>query len=309
VAGDDRGETMKAAIFEYARAGSVEQACSLLAQYGADAKLLAGGQSLVPMMAMRLARPAWLININEIDELKASRREGSVWVTGAGLRQADVERDADAARAVPLIRQGLYWVGHVQTKNRGTVGGSLVQADPAAELPLVAQTLGAGFVLRRSGGVRTVPASAFFQSPMMTATEPDECLAEVHWPVWQGEHVGSAFDEVSIRHGDYAIVAACAQVEIDSAGRCVRAVLGIGGAAAVPVSVDAVVHSVQGTRLDDAAIDAAVAPIGQYLDPGSDVHATAEYRVHLARILAGRVLRQARANAAGAAGAAGGAGT
>jgi CO/xanthine dehydrogenase FAD-binding subunit len=292
---------MKAAIFEYAKADSVAQACSLLAEYGADAKLIAGGQSLVPMMAMRLARPAWLINVNEIAELKSSRRESAAWVTGAGLRQADVERDGEAARAVPLIRQGLYWVGHVQTKNRGTVGGSLVQADPAAELPLVAQTLGARFLLRRSAGERTVSASEFFQAPMMTATEPDECLAEVHWPIWQGERIGSAFDELSIRHGDYAIVAACAQVEIDAAGRCVRAALGIGGAAAVPVSVEAIARTLHGTQLEDAAIDAAVDGIGQYLDPGSDIHATAEYRLHLARVLAARVLRQARDQAVGVA--------
>ncbi|MFN7425105.1 MAG: FAD binding domain-containing protein [bacterium] len=289
---------MKAAIFEYARADSIAQACSLLAEHGADAKLLAGGQSLVPMMAMRLARPAWLINVNEIAELKGSRGDGAAWVTGAGLRQVDVERDGELARAVPLICQGLYWVGHVQTKNRGTIGGSLVHADPSAELPLIARTLGASFLLRRSGSERTVPADEFFQAPMMTATEPDECLVEVHWPVWQGERVGSAFDELSIRHGDFAIVAACAQVEIDSAGRCVRAALGIGGAASVPVSAEAIARSLHGTQLEDATIDAAVESIGQYLDPGSDVHATAEYRVHLARVLAARVLRQARTNAA-----------
>lgn len=290
---------MKAAIFEYARADSIAHACSLLAEHGADAKLLAGGQSLVPMMAMRLARPAWLINVNEISELKSSRRDGMAWVTGAGLRQADVERDGELARAVPLIQQGLYWVGHVQTKNRGTLGGSLVHADPSAELPLVARTLGASFVLRRSGSERTVSAADFFQAPMVTATEPDECLAEVRWPIWQGERIGSAFDELSIRHGDFAIVAACAQVEIDTAGRCVRAVLGVGGAGAVPVSADAIARSLQGTQLEDATIEAAVAPIGQYLDPGSDVHATAEYRLHLARVLAARVLRRAREVASG----------
>jgi CO/xanthine dehydrogenase FAD-binding subunit len=174
-----------------------------------------------------------------------------------------------------------------------------VHADPSAELPLVALTLGASFLLRRSGGERTVPAGEFFQAPMMTATEPDECLVEVHWPVWQGERVGSAFDELSIRHGDFAIVAACAQVEIDSAGRCVRAALGIGGAAAVPVSAEAIARSLHGTQLEDATIEAAVESIGQYLDPGSDVHATAEYRLHLARVLAARVLRQARTNATG----------
>jgi len=285
---------MKAAIFEYAKADSIAQACSLLAEHGVDAKLLAGGQSLVPMMAMRLARPAWLINVNEIAELKASRGQGDVWVTGAALRQADVERDGQAVRAVPLIRQGLYWVGHVQTKNRGTVGGSLVHADPSAELPLVAQTLGATFVLRRVDGERSVPASEFFQAPMVTSTEADECLVEVHWPVWQGERIGSAFDEVSIRHGDYAIVAACAQVELDSAGRCVRAVLGIGGAASIPVAAEAIARSLHGTMLEDATVEAAVQSIGEHLDPASDVHATAQYRVHLARVLAGRVLRQAR---------------
>ena len=290
---------MKAAIFEYARADSIAQACSLLAEHGVDAKLLAGGQSLVPMMAMRLARPAWLINVNEIAELKSSRREGATWITGAGMRQVDVERDGELARAVPMIRQGLYWVGHVQTKNRGTIGGSLVHADPVAELPLLARTLGATFLLRRSTGERTVQAADFFQSPMMTATEPDECLVEVHWPVWQGERVGSAFDELSIRHGDFAIVSACAQVEVDSAGRCVRAVLGVGGAASVPVTADAIARSLQGTQLEDATIDAAVESIGQVLDPGSDVHATAAYRLHLARVLAARVLRQARMNANG----------
>lgn len=295
---------MKAAAFEYTKADSIAHACSLLAEHGVDAKLLAGGQSLVPMMAMRLARPAWLINVNEIADLKGSRSHGdagSHWLTGAGLRQVDLERDAAVARAVPLIRQGLYWVGHVQTKNRGTVGGSLVHADPSAELPLIAQTLGARFVLRRVGGERVVPAAEFFIAPMITATGVDECLAEVHWPVWHGERVGSAFDEVSIRHGDFAIVAACAQVEIDGGGRCVRAALGIGGAASIPVSAAAIADALIGTTLDDATIDAAVQTVGELLDPGSDVHATAAYRLHLARVLAGRVLRQARTAALAAA--------
>ena len=289
---------MKAATFEYTRADSVAHACSLLTEHGANAKLLAGGQSLVPMMAMRLARPAWLINVNEIAELKISHQQGETWVTGAGLRQADVERDDRVAKAIPLIRQGLYWVGHVQTKNRGTVGGSLVHADPSAELPLVAQALGARFVLRSVTGERTVAAQDFFIAPMITATEADECLAEVHWPIWRGERLGSAFDEVSVRHGDYAIVAACAQVELDRAGRCVRAVLAIGGAGSTPIAIDPVARALQGTMLDDSTIDAAVHGVGVHLAPASDVHATAAYRIHLARVLAARVLRQARVAAA-----------
>jgi hypothetical protein len=288
---------MKAATFEYTRADSIADACRLLAEHGVDAKLLAGGQSLVPMMAMRLARPAWLINVNEIAELKVSWQKADAWVTGAGLRQADVERDDRVAHAVPLIRQGLYWVGHIQTKNRGTVGGSLVQADPAAELPLIAQTLGARFVLRTVTAERTVEARDFFIAPMITATEPDECLVEVHWPMWRGERVGSAFDELSIRHGDYAIVAACAQLELDGAGRCVRAALGIGGAGSTPIAIGAIARSLHGATLDDATIDDAVQSIGQYLEPASDVHGTAEYRIHLARVLSARVLKQARAAA------------
>ncbi|MBC7779908.1 MAG: FAD binding domain-containing protein [Proteobacteria bacterium] len=292
---------MKSATFQYAKADSIPHACALLCEYGVDAKLLAGGQSLVPMMAMRLARPAWLINVNEIDELKTSARrsgaDGEVWVTGAGVRQIDLERDEAVAAAVPLLRQGLSWVGHVQTKNRGTVGGSLVHADPSAELPLVAHTLGARCVLRRADVERSVEANAFFIAPMITATEPDECLTEVHWPIWRRERVGSAFDEVSIRHGDFAIVAACAQVELDHAGRCVRAALGIGGAASTPVALDAIARSLHGTALDPTTVDAALRSIGDHLDPASDVHATAEYRIHLARVLAARVIRQARADA------------
>jgi CO/xanthine dehydrogenase FAD-binding subunit len=288
---------MKSATFEYAKVDSVGQACSLLAEYGAEAKLLAGGQSLVPMMAMRLARPTWLINVNEVAELKTSHQQGDLWVIGAGVRQADIERDVAAARAVPLIRQGLYWVGHVQTKNRGTVGGSLVHADPSAELPLAAQALGAQFVLRSSHGTRTLDASEFFVAPMVTATEPDECLTEVRWPIWRGERIGSAFDEVSIRHGDYAIVAACAQVELDRAGRCMKLALGVGGASGTPVALDSVADQLVGTALDDAAIEQAVQGVAQHLDPASDVHASAAYRVHLAQTLSARVLRAARAAA------------
>ncbi len=288
---------MKAATFEYARVDSVEHACRLLDERGPEAKLLAGGQSLVPMMAMRLARPSWLIDVNAVAELRTSYQRGDLWVTGATVRQVDIERDAAAARAVPLIRQGLHWVGHVQTKNRGTVGGSLVHADPSAELPLVAQTLGAQFVLRSSRGVRTLDASEFFVAPMVTATEPDECLTEVHWPIWRGERTGSAFDEISIRHGDYAIVAACAQVELDRAGRCVKLALGVGGASGTPVAMDDIADQLVGTALEDAAIEQAVQAVARHLDPASDVHASAAYRLHLARTLGARVLRAARASA------------
>src|SRR5712691_9071760 len=167
-----RDETVKAASFEYARAASVAEACELLRRHGDGAKLLAGGQSLVPMMAMRLVRPAWLVDINEIAELKFVKIEKDAARIGACTRQCTVERDEALAARVPLLSQALAWVGHVQTRNRGTVGGSLAHADPSAELPLAAQVLGARMLLRSAKGVRTLEAEKFFAGPMLTSVRP-----------------------------------------------------------------------------------------------------------------------------------------
>ena len=154
---------MKSPPFEYARAASIDEACELLSQHGDDAKVIAGGQSLVPMMAFRLLRPAWLIDINEIAALKFIALEPDAVRMGACTRQCDIQRDDTLAASVPLLRQALAFVGHAQTRNRGTAGGSLVHADPSAELPLVAQILEARLVLRSKSGTRTLPAAAFFE--------------------------------------------------------------------------------------------------------------------------------------------------
>src|SRR5215467_928418 len=175
---------LKSAPFEYARAASLAEACALLAEHGDAAKLIAGGQSLVPMMAMRLVRPSFLVDINEIGALKFVSNGNDALRTGACTRQCVVERDDTLAAKVPLLRQALAWVGHVQTRNRGTNGGSLAHADPSAELPLVAQVLGAKVVLRSAKGARTLEAEKFFSGPMMTAIRPDECLEEIRWPMW-----------------------------------------------------------------------------------------------------------------------------
>lgn len=288
---------MKAAPFEYTRAASLAEACALLANHGNSAKLIAGGQSLVPMMAMRLVRPAWLVDINEIAALKFVKIERDAARIGACTRQCIVERDDALAACLPLLRQALAWVGHVQTRNRGTVGGSLAHADPSAEMPLVAQVLGAKIALRSAKGARTLDAKEFFSGPMATAARPDECLEEIHWPIWGEKRRGSAFTEISIRHGDFAMVAAAAQVALDSHGRCTRAVLGIGGAAGTPLAFPKIAARLVGTTLDDPAIDAAALDAASETDPGSDLHATKEYRRHLARVLAARALREARENA------------
>ena len=288
---------MKAAPFEYSRPASLAEACALLAMHGADAKLIAGGQSLVPMMAMRLARPAWLVDINRLDELKRIAIEGDAMVVGAAVRQCVIERDPAARENLPLIGKALRWVGHVQTRNRGTVGGSIVHADPSAEIPLVACVLDATLVLRDASGTSEMPAREFFFAPMVTAIAPDQCLAEICFPIWTGARIGSAFDEVSIRHGDFALVSACAQVALDEDGKCLRAALGIGGASPFPHAFPEIGAMLQGKRLDDKAIAEAADAAAGLIDPDGDLHATADYRRHLARVMAARVLKAAREDA------------
>ena len=288
---------MKAAPFEYVRAASVGEACELLARCGDGAKLIAGGQSLVPMMAMRLVRPAWLLDIDEIAALKFVKIEKDVAGIGAGTRQCVVERDDLLASRVPLLRQALAWVGHVQTRNRGTIGGSLAHADPAAELPLVAQVLGAHMVMRSAKGSRTLEAAEFFVGPMATAARSDECLEEIHWPIWAERWTGSAFTEISVRHGDFAMVAAAAQIALDGDGRCTRAALGLGGVGGTPLAFPKIAARLVGTKLEDGAVKGAADAAAAASEPGSDLHASAEYRRHLAGVLAGRALRAAHEKA------------
>lgn len=284
---------MKSPPFEYARAASVEEARELLSQHGDDAKLIAGGQSLVPMMAFRLLRPGWLIDINEIASLNFVAIEPDAVRMGACTRQCDIQRDDRLAASVPLLRQALAFVGHVQTRNRGTAGGSLAHADPSAELPLVARILDAQLAMRTKSGGRTLTAAAFFQSAMTTALQPDECLEEIHWPVWRERNTGSAFTEISRRHGDFAIVAAAAQVAVDDDGLCTRAAFGVGGAAPTPAAFPALAQRLIGTRLDKGALRDVAHEAAASLEPGTDTHASADYRRHLAGVLATRVLQSA----------------
>jgi CO/xanthine dehydrogenase FAD-binding subunit len=284
---------LKSPPFEYARAASIEEACGLLHQHGDAAKIIAGGQSLVPMMAFRLLRPSWLIDINEIAALKFVAIEDDAVRMGACTRQCVVARDDTLAARVPLLRQALVFVGHTQTRNRGTVGGSLVHADPSAELPLVAQILEARPVLRAKSGTRTLPAAEFFAGPMMTNVQPDECLEEIHWPIWRERKTGSAFTEISRRHGDFAMVAAAAQIALDDDGHCTRVTFGVGGAAPLPVAFPALAQSLVGDRLDKTKARAVAQEAAAALEPESDIHASAAYRRHLAGVLVSRVLLQA----------------
>ncbi len=284
---------MKAASFDYVRAGSIEHACALLAQHGDEAKLIAGGQSLVPMMAMRLARPAVLIDVNRIDALQAWSIEDDVLRLGACVGQNVIEREAAIGAAVPLLGRAIRWVGHNQTRNRGTVGGSIAHADPSAELPLVACALDANLMVRSRRGERSVAASTFFTGPMSTVLKADELLMSIDFAIWRAPRVGAAFDELAIRHGDFAIVAAAAQVALDDQGRCVRAALGIGGADATVRAFPDLAARFSGHALDERMVRDVAAEAARRLQPSSDLHASADYRRHLAEVLIERVLHAA----------------
>ena len=286
---------MKPAAFDYVRPTSLAEACELLACED-DARIIAGGQTLVPMLAMRLARPAKLIDVLRLPELAGIREEKAAVIVGATTRQAQAERDPVIRGSVPMLARVLPWVGHPPTRNRGTVGGSIANGDPSAEIPLVAVTLGAEIMLAAKAGPTSMPAEDFFLGPMVTAIEQGQCVRAIRFPVWPQERIGVGFFEVSSRRSDFAFVSAAAQIALDDEGRCLEIALGLGGVADRPLRLD--MSSLVGTTLDAAsgaeAIDAACADI----EPMSDLHASAAYRRRVASVLCLRALQQARDNAA-----------
>jgi CO/xanthine dehydrogenase FAD-binding subunit len=289
---------MKAADFDYVRVATIDEACTALARANGEGKVIAGGQTLVPMMAMRLARPALLVDINDVAPLQGIARDGDALVIKACTRQADALASAAVREHLPLLAKAIRFVGHVQTRNRGTVGGSICHADPSAEIPLTALTVDAALVARSAKGERRIAIDDFFVGPMMTTLQPDECLSEVRFPVWNGGRVGTGFQEVSARISDFAIVSVAAQVVLDRGGICTRAAVAVGGAGARPVRCDPAAQAVVGSRLDAATIAKAAAMIPDLIEPDSDLHATADYRRRVARALVERALTEAAADAA-----------
>ena len=290
---------MKAAEFDYIRADSVAGACAALAAAGPgeEHKIIAGGQTLVPLMAMRLARPTLLVDIDGIAGLDGiARADGSIAI-GAMTRQRAAELSPLVQSELPLLAKALRFVGHLQTRNRGTVGGSLVHGDPAAEIPLVAVTLDAELEAEGTEGGRTCPADGFFEAPMVTAIGADECLTGARFPVWNGARPGTGFQEIASRRGDFAIVAAAAQLALDGGGRCLRIAAALGGVAPAPVRIAALESALVGSALEDGEIEAALASVDAAIEPDDDLHATAAYRSRVARVLLGRAIREARAEA------------
>ena len=286
---------MKPAPFDYVRPTSLAEACELLAS-DEDARLIAGGQTLVPMLAMRLARPARLIDILRLRELAGIRAEAGAVVVGATTRQAQAERDPVIRTSVPMLARVLPWVGHPPTRNRGTVGGSIANADPSAEIPLVAVTLGAEIMLATAQGPIAVAADDFIVGPMQTTIGQGDCISAIRFPVWPHKRIGVGFFEISARRSDFAFVAAAAQVALDEEDRCIDVALGVGGVGDRPLRL--AMSSLNGTKLDAVSVSDAVNAASRELEAASDLHASAAYRRRVAVTLCIRALEQARADAA-----------
>jgi CO/xanthine dehydrogenase FAD-binding subunit len=291
---------VKAAPFRYARPRTLDEACELLDDSG-DRRVIAGGQTLVPMMAMRLARPEMLVDIGGLAALDGIEEEERAVVVRACTRQADAERSSVVRRRLPLLAKALRFVGHPQTRNRGTVGGSVANADPAAEIPLAALALGAEATARSRDGERTLAIEGFFVAPMVTSLLPAEILTALRFPVWAARGVGASFHEVSSRRSDFALVAVAAQVQVDAGGACERAAVALGGVGPTPVRSAAVPGLLAGRRFDEAAVHAAAAAIDGEIAPEDELHASADYRRRVSRALVARALRDAWTEALGGA--------
>lgn len=295
---------MKPAPFEYHRPETAEDAVQLLAELGEGAKVLAGGQSLVPMLNLRLAVFDDLVDISRLDELVGiERRDGHLWI-GAGTTEAAVERSAEVAAAVPLLARATPLIGHRQIRNRGTVGGSIAHADPAAEYPAVALALDAELEAVSSSGARAVPAAEFFTGFWSTALGDDEVLTGVRLPVWggAGTRCGFGVHELARRHGDFAIAGAAVALEVDGADQVVRAAIALFGLGSVPRRASAAEAAVTERVLGEIdADDVGRTAIADLDDVPADLHGSAAYRTRVGAVMVARAWAGAAAEATGGA--------
>jgi carbon-monoxide dehydrogenase medium subunit len=292
---DRRASPMKLPPVDYEAPETVSEAVELLAEHQDEASVLAGGQSLIPLLALRLARPAVLIDINGIAELSGvSATDG--WVAiGAMTREYVAEESEIVADAVPLLAAALPLIGHEAIRSRGTVGGSLAHADPAAELPAVARALDAEFVVRGPSGERVVPAAEWFEGYLTTSRRPDELLTEVRFPA-AGRGVGISFQEVARRHGDFAMVGLAASLTL-SGGAISDARLAFAGMSDVPVRAGEAEDLLVGERPSAELFDEAARRATGDIDPPADLHGSSDYRKKVAAALVRRGLRAAADNA------------
>jgi aerobic carbon-monoxide dehydrogenase medium subunit len=288
---------VKMSPFDYHRPDTVDEAVALLETYGGDGKVLAGGQSLLPVLALRLTHLGHLIDIGRVQGLQSIEvdDDGTVSV-GATVTHARVERSDVMAAAAPAVAGAMPHVGHRAIRSRGTVCGSLAHADPAAELPAVALAVGAEMIVRGPAGQRTMAAGDFFEGYLSSALGEDELLVGARFPAW-APRAGWSVLEVSRRHGDFALVGLVTTLEIDEAGSLRRPALSFFGVASTPVRVAEAEQLLDGNAPDPALFAEAAEVVSGALEPRADDHASSEYRAHVAGVLTRRGLAEAAARA------------
>jgi carbon-monoxide dehydrogenase medium subunit len=290
---------MKPAPFEYHVPGSLEPALDLMSQHASDAKILAGGQSLVPAMNFRIVQPSMLIDLNRVTELSYVREEESVLRIGAMTRERQLESNPLISRWAPLLTEAAPYIAHPQIRNRGTIGGSIVNADPAAELPVLMLALNARLKAARTSGERWIDAQNFFMGMFTTALEPEEILVEIELPA-MSPRTGWSFMEVAPRAGDYALMGVAVLVTLDQNGKCERARLvylnaGEGPMEALEAEKDLIGESLTDRLIESAASKASATEI----TPFGNIHTSPEFQRHLANVLTKKALKQASQRAEG----------
>ncbi len=283
---------MKPPRFEYFAPRALDEALTLLAGHGDRAKVLAGGQSLIPLLNFRLANPEALVDINRLGDLAYIRANGDGLAIGALTRQHAVERSETVRARAPILAEACRFIGHLPIRHRGTIGGSLAHADPASELPAVMVALEAQLTLAREQARRTVAADQFFVGPLSTAIAPGELLVEVRVPSLP-RRTGGAFVEMARRAGDFALVGVAALITLDGSGRCERARIALCGVGPTPVRARAAEDALVGGVPSGAALDEAAGRAAAATSPPSDVHGSADFRRKLARHFTREAIRMA----------------
>ena len=288
---------MKPAPFEYHAPNSIEEVVTLKSQYGDDAKFLAGGQSLVPAMNFRIVQPSVLIDLNRARELSYIREEGNVIRVGSMARERHLEFDASIKKYAPLLHEAVPSIAHPQIRNRGTIGGSIVNADPAAELPVLMIALNARLKAKNTSGERWLDAKDFFAGMFTTALEPDEVLVEIELP-FAAPRTGWSFMEVAPRSGDYAMMGVATSVTLDENGKCRSAKLVYLNAGDGPVDAVEAANSLVGEALNDTLIESAALHASEKeITPFGNIHASVEFQRHLAKTLTMKTLKVAAGRA------------
>lgn len=284
---------MKPAPFEYRAPDSIEQAVELYSQYNGEAKILAGGQSLVPAMNFRVVQPSVLVDLNGVSELSYIHEDGDVLRIGSMARERHLEFDPLIPKRTPLLAEAVHFIAHPQIRNRGTIGGSVVNADPAAELPVLMVALNARLKAKNKSGERWISAPDFFVGMFTTALEPDEILVEIEIP-FSSRRTGWSFMEVAPRAGDYAMMGVAVLVTLDDAGKCMQAKLVYLNAGEGPVEAKESEKLLEGEALNDEVIESAAAKASQEeIHPFGNIHASSEFQRHLANVLTKKALKQA----------------